>query len=101
LRGSLPGLHNEAAASTTGSLVNDGNIRLDFNAGDGGSSLTVGGTLTNRGDLTIGNPSLSAPDKVTAASLDNTYRIYLFGSGANQALLDVTGSAGDGVAGIP
>ena len=38
---------------------------------------------------------------MTAASLDNTGSIYLNGSGANQALLDVTaGSAGFGAAGV-
>jgi hypothetical protein len=38
---------------------------------------------------------------VTAASLENTGRIYLNGSCANQALLDVTaGSAGFGAAGV-
>ena len=44
---------------------------------------------------------LSASDEVTAASLDNTGSIYLDGSSANQALLDVTtGSAGFGTAGV-
>ena len=37
---------------------------------------------------------------MTAASLDNTGTIYLLGSSANQALLDVTGSAGFGAAGV-
>jgi len=60
----------------------------------------VGGTLTNSAYLAIGNGALSAPDKVTAASLDNTGSIYLTGAGANQALLDVTaGAAGFGTAG--
>ena len=48
----------------------------------------------------IGNATLSASDEVTAASLDNTGRIYLTGSSTNQALLDVTGSAGFGAAGV-
>jgi fibronectin-binding autotransporter adhesin len=93
-------LENKAAVSTTGSLVNNGQVNLDTNGGDGGSSLTVGGALTNSGDLSIGNSALSASDKVTAASLDNTGGISLTGSGANQALLDVTGSAGFGAAGV-
>ena len=38
---------------------------------------------------------------MTAASLDNTGKIYLTGSGRSQALLDVTaGSAGFGTAGV-
>jgi hypothetical protein len=87
-------LHDEAAVSTDGALVNDGHIRLDVDAGNGGSSLTLAGALTNSGSLSIGNTTLSASDEVTAASLDNTGKIYLRGSGANQALLDVIGSAG-------
>ena len=58
------------------------------------------GALTNSGSLVIGNATLSAPDEVTAASLDNTGGIHLLGSSANQALLDVTGSAGFGTAGV-
>ena len=87
-------LHDGAAVSTTGALVNDGAVYLDTSRGDGGSSLTVGGTLTNSGHLAIGNAKLSASDKVTAASLINTGEIHLTGSSGNQALLDVTGSAG-------
>ena len=98
--GAIFELHNKAAVSTTGALVNDGTIRLDIVGGDGGSSLTLAGALTNSGSLTIGNATLSASDKVTAASLDNTGAIYLTGSSANQALLDVTGSAGFGTAGV-
>ena len=65
-------LHDGAAVSTTGALVNDGTVRLDADRGDGGSSLTLAGALTNSGNLGIGNAALSASDKVTAASLDNT-----------------------------
>ncbi len=99
--GALFALHDGAAVSTTGALANDGNVVLDPNAGDGGSSLTLAGALTNSHYLSIGNTTLSASDKVTAASLDNTGKIQLTGSVANQALLDVTGSAGFGDAGSP
>ena len=61
----------------------------------------MAGALTNSGSLSIGNRNrtLSASDKVTAASLDNTGSIYLNGSSSNQALLDVTaGVAGFGTA---
>jgi hypothetical protein len=91
-------LDDGAAVSTTGALANDGTVFLDY-FGEGGSSLTVAGTLTNRNTLVIS--TLSSSDKVTAASLDNTGLIQLTGSGANQALLDVTaGSAGFGTAGV-
>jgi hypothetical protein len=93
-------LHDGAKVSTTGALANDGDVVLDTNAGDGGSSLTLGGALTNSHYLGIGNATLSASDKVTATSFDNTGRIQLTGSGANQALLDVTGAAGFGAAGV-
>jgi hypothetical protein len=97
-------LENEAAVSTTGALVNNGIVYLDygpdFGVGEGGSSLTLAGALTNGGFLYLGNPTLSASDEVTAASLNNRGDIFLMGSGANQALLDVTaGSAGFGAAG--
>jgi hypothetical protein len=99
--GAIFGIHNKAAVSTSGSLANDGTIRLDIVGGDGGSSLTVGGTLTNSGSLSIGNATLSALDEAAASSLDNTGSISLTGSSANQALLDVTaGSAGFGTAGV-
>ena len=92
-------LHDQVAVSTTGALANDGNVYLDRVSGDGGSSLTLAGALTNSGSLSIGNTTLSASDKVAAASLDNTGAISLLGSSANQALLDVTtGSAGFGTA---
>jgi hypothetical protein len=100
--GALFALHDGASVSTTGALANDGTVVLDSGRDDGGSSLTVGGTLTNSRSLTIGNPNLSAPDSVTAASLDNTGRVVLLGSDSNkcQALLDVTaGSAGFGTTG--
>ncbi len=93
-------LHDHVAVSTTGALVNDGNVSLDTNVGDGGSSLTLARALTNSGDLVIGNATLSASDKVAAGALNNTGSISLNGSGANQALLDVTGNAGFGAAGV-
>ncbi len=99
--GALFALHDKASVSTNGALTNDGQVYLDPNAGDGGSSLTLAGALTNSRELGIGNTALSASDKVTAASLDNTGSISLTGSSADQALLDVTaGSAGFGAAGV-
>jgi hypothetical protein len=81
-------------------LDNTGRLHVDHNRGAGGTILDIGARLTNSGNVVIGNPALSASDKVTAASLDNTAsgKIYLTGSGANQALLDVAGAAGFGTA---
>jgi hypothetical protein len=104
-RGATFKLHRGASVSTTGALVNDGNVELDTNAFDGGSSLTLAGALTNAGTLTMGNGSvsLSSSSKISATALTNTGSINLEGlrgSGANQALLDVTtGSAGFGTPG--
>ena len=56
--GAMFALDDGAAVSTTGALVNDGNVRLDFVGGDGGSSLTVAGALTNSGYLTSATPPL-------------------------------------------
>jgi hypothetical protein len=69
--GALFALHDGATVSTTGAFVNDGQVYLDIGGGDGGSSLNIGGVLTNRGNLGIGNTTLSASVKVTATSLSN------------------------------
>jgi hypothetical protein len=86
--------------TVTAFLDNTGHLFVDHNAGGGGTALNIGGTLTNSGSLSIGNASLSASDEVTAAALDNAGLIRLLGSSANQALLDVAGSAGFGAVGV-
>jgi hypothetical protein len=88
------------ANTVTTSLDNSGHLYVDHKGGEGGTSLNIGETLTNSDYLAIGSATLSKSDMMTAASLDNTGLIYLTGSGANQALLDVTGSAGFGTAGV-
>ncbi len=80
-------------------LDDTGHLYVDAKGGDGGTILNIGGALTSH-YLSIGNATLSAPDEVTAASLDNMGKIYLTGSSADQALLDVAGSAGFGTAGV-
>jgi hypothetical protein len=77
----------ESAGTNTVTTVLDdaGHLHVDAKRGEGGTILNIGATLTNSGDLVIGNATLSAPDEVTAASLDNTGSIYLIGSAANQA----------------
>ena len=53
-------------------LDNSGELRVDRKGGAGGTILNIEGKLTNSGSLRIGNATLSAPDEVTAASIDNT-----------------------------
>jgi len=61
---------------------------------------TVATFVDNAGSLDV-DATPSGSDEVTAASLSNTGSISLAGSGANQALLDVTtGVAGFGTAGV-
>jgi hypothetical protein len=89
-----------AGTNTVTTFLDDtGHLYVDAKGGDGGTILNIGGALTSH-YLSIGNATLSAPDEVMAASLDNTGKIHLSGSSANQALLDVAGGAGFGTAGV-
>ncbi len=63
------------------------------NDGTGGSSLTVGGILTNNGSFYVGNTAETKATTVTAAGLVNTGLIYLTGGANAAAALDVTGAA--------
>ena len=94
-------LENGAAVAVGGDLVDDGGIFIDTNGNEGASHLTVAGTLTNSGRLQIGNGGLSADDSVTAAAVDNSGQIQLFGNTAtgHRATLDIAGAAGFGIAG--
>ena len=58
----------------------------------GGSSLTIGGALTNTGTLDIGNSCLSSSDSVTANSFVNSGTVDLTGNGTNFAALNVSGA---------
>ena len=79
-----------AGTNTVTTFLDDtGHLKVDAKGGEGGTILNIGGTLTNSNHLVIGNATLSASDEVTAAALDNTGKIYLTGSSADQALLDV------------
>ena len=92
-----------ASVSTAGPLVSH-NLQIDFLDPQGGSSLTVGGGLTNLGTLDIGNDPMTKSDRVVAASIDNSApnaTINLTGGASAQARLDLTaGPAGFGAAGV-
>ena len=53
-------------------------MEVDY-GGTGGSTLTIGGRLTNNGALDIGDTSLTKATTVTAAGLANTGTINLSG----------------------
>jgi Hyphally regulated cell wall protein N-terminal len=81
------------AVSTIGSLTNSGFISLDYPyMGAGGSTLSIGGALTNTGTLNIGNSGLSSSDSVTANSFVNSGTVGLTGAGTNFAALNVAGT---------
>ncbi len=92
-------LAQKASATTSAGLVNNGMIDVAANVlgtGDaGGSAMTIGGTLTNNGDLDIGNSGLTVATTVTATGLSNTAlgTINLIGDTA-RATLDITGTGG-------
>jgi len=94
-----------AGMNTVTTFLNNTNI-LGVDAdvdGEGGTTLNIGGTLTNSRILYLGNSYLSASTEVSAAALDITGKIRMGGSAFNQtdqALLDITASAGFGTAGV-
>src|SRR5271165_4313598 len=81
------GLAGTAALTVTSGFTNSGALDLDTSAfGDGGGSLTVGGTLANTGSVQIGpsNGTLTAATTVTLGGLNNAAAgtIDVFGSAA-------------------
>ena len=78
----------------TGAFGNGrGSIAYIDNSGPGGSSLTIGGTLTNNGTFYIGNTSLAQATTVTAAALANSGAIYMNEGSIATATLYITGAA--------
>ena len=98
-----------SVGKTTGdlSITGTGRVALDapYLGGSGGSTLSVGGRLTNTSTdvnaLDIGNSSIKSADTVTAVFLTNTGRINIIGSAVAQSTLDITkGVASMGTAGV-
>jgi hypothetical protein len=58
----------------------------------GGTTLSIGGALTNSGTLDIGNSQVFASDSVTAKSFVNSGKVDLIGNGTNLATLNVSGA---------
>jgi filamentous hemagglutinin len=92
-------LEGGAALSLTGGLSNTGRLDVDTSFGQGGSSLTLGGTLITTNFFAIGNSNLSATTKVKVAVLTATGSINIsggIGANTNTATLSLTGASSDG-----
>ena len=89
--------------AVTATFNNSGEVYFDSSSGSGGSTLTVGGELTNNGTIFI-TPT-GDNDIVTAGSVDDTgeYQSELYLDGSSASELEVTSAAsldgdpGDGV----
>src|SRR3954452_1454856 len=54
--------HNGGALVVTGNVANSGFLQLDAFFGEGGSTLTIGGTLTNTNTVQLGNTGLTTAE---------------------------------------
>ncbi len=95
-------LYDAGGSSVAGGVTNSSRLLFDVSSGNGGSSLTIGGTLTNDGFMEIGpdDATLSAASTVRAASLTNDGTIDIYGSSIARATLDVAAPAGFGAVGV-
>ena len=89
-------LEGGEALTTTVGLTNTGYLEVDYPTSSGGSSLTIGGTLTNGDYLYAGNTSLARATTVSAAALSNYGNLSLYSGVAGSATLKVTGAFGNG-----
>jgi Ca2+-binding RTX toxin-like protein len=88
-------LANGASVTTGVGLHNGGALRLDRQSGEGGSSLSIGGTLLNDGTVTFGNTTLASSSTLSATGLTNAGTIEAFGFGSNTAQLAIAGTLVD------
>ncbi len=91
-------LYDGASVTTTVGFTNTGATSINSSRytdflGDGGSSLTIGGTLTNDGGFDVGNPGITAATLVTATGLANTGQINLQGNTDVQSTLNIKAAA--------
>ena len=73
------GIRNDTTLTVNGGIANSGTLDVDSGSGQGGSSLTVTGTLNNTSAIQIGNGTLNAATNITLGNLTN-------GSGASFSL---------------
>ena len=105
-------LENGASVAPTGNVSVSGNGAVEVDGpnvgGAGGSSLTIGGTLTNSSTngngVDVGNAGITSAATLTVngtGGLSNTGTINIEGSAATQATLNVAkAAAGFGTAGV-
>src|SRR5271166_6411097 len=81
---------------TVASITLSSTLDVDTGGSNGGSSLTIGGTLANTGAVQVGpnNFTLSAPTTLTLGGLTNSTgaSFVLYGSAAHAADLAFSGS---------
>jgi hypothetical protein len=87
-----------APLTVTGNYGNGGSLFVDVGPGDGGGSLTVGGTLANTGAVQMGSIDLNAgaANSMTLGALTNASgaSFDVFGSAANQATVNIVAASG-------
>jgi hypothetical protein len=99
------GIHNSVTVTVDGGFSNSGTLDVDSNAtkipviGEGGSNLTIAGTLANTGAVQIGDPALALDPATTVilGGLTNAGTgdsVIVDGSSLYTATLDFTNSAG-------
>jgi hypothetical protein len=93
-------LANGTSVTTTGALTvaSGGQLGVDAGSNGGGSSLTLGGSLTNSGSVQVGNFYTSAPDtlKLTGTYTGTGATLAVVGgdySTAANSLVNVSGAA--------
>ncbi|MBS0639343.1 MAG: hypothetical protein JSS43_05700, partial [Proteobacteria bacterium] len=90
-------LRNHGTLTIGGDLLNTGFVGLDWEAFslEGGSGLTVTGTLVDNGAMTVGIVSggLSATTTVTAGALAGSGSLTIAGNGTNQAAVYILAAA--------
>jgi hypothetical protein len=79
--------------TTSTSYTNSGTTSVDIYGGDGGSSLTFGGTLDNQGTINLGNSNSSAVSSIKASQLLNVAGQINITGDANVSTLSFTGAA--------
>jgi hypothetical protein len=79
--------------TTSGGFNNGGNLDLDTYGSDGDSSMSIGGTLQNTGQINVGNDGLSNATMLSAQALVNDGTISLVGSSAHLGELMISGAA--------